>query len=226
MFECQQHKHTQHAPSTKKGCDYLSGWIKKQSCAHKKNHQRITKPLRSSRECKSIHVGVLWPSVVGREHSGADQHVHGPCPLEDVSFCPGLCEGSRWEQHCAEGGIQRLHHLPHQCWSPATRDYEGQRWYYCEVMILKTLWEAIGGDMSGFRFSNVLYLYRLSFLSFLSLSLYLSFSLSLSHSLTLTLFVSFSLFFIFHFPLYTFSWSVPVLSPHFLSFLFLPCSCL
>ena len=29
--ECQQQKHTQHAPSTKMECDYLSGWIKKKS---------------------------------------------------------------------------------------------------------------------------------------------------------------------------------------------------
>ena len=28
--ECRQQKHTQHAPSTKMGCDYLNGWIKKQ----------------------------------------------------------------------------------------------------------------------------------------------------------------------------------------------------
>ena len=27
--ECRQQKHTQHAPSTKTECDYLSGWIKK-----------------------------------------------------------------------------------------------------------------------------------------------------------------------------------------------------
>ena len=31
MGECQQQKHTQHAPSTKMECDYLKGWIKKWS---------------------------------------------------------------------------------------------------------------------------------------------------------------------------------------------------
>ena len=29
MGECQQRKHTQHAPFTKMECDYLYGWIKK-----------------------------------------------------------------------------------------------------------------------------------------------------------------------------------------------------
>ena len=28
MGECWQQKHTQHSPSTKTECDYLSGWIK------------------------------------------------------------------------------------------------------------------------------------------------------------------------------------------------------
>ena len=28
MAECQQHKHTQYAPSTKSERDYLNGWIK------------------------------------------------------------------------------------------------------------------------------------------------------------------------------------------------------
>ena len=31
MGECWQQKHTQHAPSTKTECDYLYGWIEKQS---------------------------------------------------------------------------------------------------------------------------------------------------------------------------------------------------
>ena len=29
MDECQQQKHTQHAPTTKTECDYFNGWIKK-----------------------------------------------------------------------------------------------------------------------------------------------------------------------------------------------------
>ena len=29
MGECQQQKDTQYAPSTKRECDYLNGWIKK-----------------------------------------------------------------------------------------------------------------------------------------------------------------------------------------------------
>ena len=33
--ECQQQKHTQHAPSTKTECDYLNGWIKKRSHTQK-----------------------------------------------------------------------------------------------------------------------------------------------------------------------------------------------
>ena len=33
--ECRQQKHTQHAPSTKTECGYLSGWIKKRSPSQK-----------------------------------------------------------------------------------------------------------------------------------------------------------------------------------------------
>ena len=39
MSVCRQQKHTQHVPSTKTECDYLCGWIIKQS--HK---SKIVKP--------------------------------------------------------------------------------------------------------------------------------------------------------------------------------------
>ena len=41
--ECQQQKHTQHAPSTKTECDYLNGWIKKQSHMQK-SHPKVVNP--------------------------------------------------------------------------------------------------------------------------------------------------------------------------------------
>ena len=43
MGECQQQKHTQHAPSTKTECDYLNGWIKKQSHTQK-SHPKVVYP--------------------------------------------------------------------------------------------------------------------------------------------------------------------------------------
>ena len=41
--ECRQQKHTQHAPSTKTECDYLNGWIKKQSHTQK-SHPKVVNP--------------------------------------------------------------------------------------------------------------------------------------------------------------------------------------
>ena len=43
MGECRQQKHTQHAPSTKTECDYLSGWIKKRSHTQK-SHPKVVNP--------------------------------------------------------------------------------------------------------------------------------------------------------------------------------------
>ena len=41
--ECQQQKHTQHAPSTKTECDYLNGWIKRRSHLQK-SHSEVVNP--------------------------------------------------------------------------------------------------------------------------------------------------------------------------------------
>ena len=41
--ECRQQKHTQHPPSTKTECDYLNGWIKKQSHTQK-SHPKVVNP--------------------------------------------------------------------------------------------------------------------------------------------------------------------------------------
>ena len=45
MGECQQQKHTQHAPSTKTECNYLYGWIKKRS--HMQNSPPSPQPQPS-----------------------------------------------------------------------------------------------------------------------------------------------------------------------------------
>ena len=43
MGECQQQKHTQHAPSTKTECDYHNGWIIKRSHTQK-SHPKVVNP--------------------------------------------------------------------------------------------------------------------------------------------------------------------------------------
>ena len=51
MGECQQQKHTQHAPSTKMECDYLNGWIKKRSHTQK-SHPKVVIPRDIAKERK------------------------------------------------------------------------------------------------------------------------------------------------------------------------------
>ena len=41
--ECRQQKHAQHAPSTKTKCDYLNGWIKKQTHTQQ-SHPKMVNP--------------------------------------------------------------------------------------------------------------------------------------------------------------------------------------
>ena len=44
--ECRQQKHTQHAPSTKTECDYLTGWIKKKTVTYAKISPKKGEPQR------------------------------------------------------------------------------------------------------------------------------------------------------------------------------------
>ena len=50
MGECWQQKHTQHAPSTKMECDYLSGWIRNSHI--RKNLTQNCEPRDKGGECR------------------------------------------------------------------------------------------------------------------------------------------------------------------------------
>ena len=61
MGECRQQKHIQHAPSKKVECDYLYGWIKKQS-QMQKSHPKWSTPeikLRTQKKKKSCVYSLL-----------------------------------------------------------------------------------------------------------------------------------------------------------------------
>ena len=58
--ECWQQKHTQHAPSTKKECDYLNGWIKKRSHRQKSHPKFNGEPQRSSWGMQKKKKKMVW----------------------------------------------------------------------------------------------------------------------------------------------------------------------
>ena len=68
-FTCKMltQKHTQHAPSTKTDCDYLSGWIKKRMVTYTK----------------------IWPKAVNPRNTAGNTEEEG----EDLIGRPGVCYG-------------------------------------------------------------------------------------------------------------------------------------